>query len=313
MDAMSRRNGFRRVMLVKQISEGALIASTPSACTFDDVPSCPGQCFVYTVEQPSPSPCRDDGGTQYLISFTAHDPDGYSGRACFNSSSVPLVVQAIDHLGAGGQLAELGMDVQNAYLSTVDTVRADLEAECIAAAPDQCTNAALVCSVIGSVAYQQLVIDETCVLGLDGTEPVALGPGQLCEPVVGDDGTGSDGSEAHCVEATVSGDDGLDDTASSGLADDTTGWPSLDAFLSTLPRLRVPRAVSPVGCRRCRGPPGDRTIIGGTPGERRGRFGKPPEAAFLLQAPRDHPGAAPWGIAVARGESGWRAFGEAAC
>lgn len=210
------------MMLVEHIGVGVLIASMPSACTID-VPSCPGQCFAYTVEQAATAPCRDDGGSQYQISFTTTDPDGYRGRTCFNSSSVPLVIEAIDHLGAGGQLAELGVDVQNAYLATVNTVRADLEAECIAAAPAQCTNAAQVCSVMGSIAYQQLVIDETCVLGLDGTEPVALGPGQLCEPVVGDEGTGSDGAEAQCVEATVGGDGGLDGTASSGLADDTTG------------------------------------------------------------------------------------------
>lgn len=208
-------------VLSKTLGIGVLGLGTSIACDLDDVPSCPGQCFEFTLERGAPIPCNDGGGVPRDISFTGNG--GYRGRFCSNSPFVPLVAEAIDHLRAGGRLAELQMEVISAYVTTVNTVRADLEAECILAAPGQCTNAAQVCSVVGAQAYEQLVIDETCVLGLDGTEPVALGPGQLCEPVVGVEGTGSDGFEAHCVEATVSGDDLLDDTASSGLADDTTG------------------------------------------------------------------------------------------
>lgn len=219
---MKMSNPIVRMVLSRTVVAPTMLAGMGGACIVDEVPPCPGQCFAFTLEVPEPVACQDAGAYTYFIAFTDHATEGYRGRTCFNSTSVMLVVDAIDHLRAGGQLSELSEQVISAYATTVNTVRADLEAECILAAPGQCTNAAQVCSVVGAQAYQQLVIDETCVLGLDGTEPVALGPGQLCEPVVGDDGTGSDGSEAHCVEATVSG-DGLDDTASSGLADDTTG------------------------------------------------------------------------------------------
>lgn len=105
----------------------------------------------------------------------------------------------------------------------MNTVRADLEAECITAAPGQCTNAAEVCSVVGSDMYAELVIDQTCVLALDGTEPAPLGPGQVCEPVAADGGTGSDDTTAHCLERPTTSDDGLDDTAGSGGADESSG------------------------------------------------------------------------------------------
>ena len=218
---MSVDTEVRPAMLVKSIGAVILFVGTSSACVIDDVPSCPGQCFAYTLEQAVPSPCRDDGGTQYDISFTANDPDGYRGRTCFNATSVALVVEAIDHLHTGGLLSDLDPEIQSAYLSTVNTVRADLEAQCITAAPGQCTNAAEVCSVVGSVMYEQLVIDETCVLALDGAQAVALGPGQVCEPLASD-GTGSDAAGDHCVETTATA-DGLDGTASSGGADETTG------------------------------------------------------------------------------------------
>lgn len=191
------------------------------ACVFDDIPACPGQCFEHTVESEIQSQCRNDMGVGYDIAFTGTDPEGYRGRTCFNGSSVALVVQAIDHLRAGGRLSDLDLEVQSAYVTTVNTVRADIEAECITAAPGQCTNAVQVCTGIAADAYEQLVIDETCVLALDGTEPVPLEPGQTCEPLAGD-GTGSDAAGDHCVETTVAA-DGLDGTASSGRADETTG------------------------------------------------------------------------------------------
>jgi hypothetical protein len=132
------------------------------------------------------------------------------------------VVEAIEHLRAGGELSELGEDVQSAYITTVNTVRADLEAECILAAPGQCTNAAEVCSVISADAYQALVIDETCELSFDGTEPVSLAPGQSCEPIADDQTTSSADADAddHCLEATTI--NALDDTATSDIADDTS-------------------------------------------------------------------------------------------
>lgn len=220
---MRMSNPIARMVLVKTVVALAMLAGMGGACVGDEVPPCPGQCFAFTLEVSEPVACQDAEAYTYFIAFTDHATEGYRGRTCFNSTSVPLVVEAIGHLRAGGQLLELSEEVIGAYVTTANTVRADLEAECILAAPGQCINAAQVCSVVGAQAYQQLVIDETCVLGLDGTEPVTLEPGQVCEPVVGDGGTGSDGAEAQCVEATVGGDEGLDGTASSGLADDTTG------------------------------------------------------------------------------------------
>lgn len=205
--------------LVATLVYGIIAACVGSSACFVDEPACPGQCFEYTVEYDDPKACLTAMFEGIDISFTGSAPAGYRGRTCFNSTAVPLVVQAIDHLRAGGRLSDLDPEVQSAYVTTVSTVRADLEAECITAAPGQCTNAAEVCSVVGADAYEQLVVDETCVLELDGTEPVPLGPGQVCEPLASD-GTGSDGAGDHCVETTA---DGLDGTATSGGADETTG------------------------------------------------------------------------------------------
>ena len=215
---MRTRPQTNLAVLSKTLCIGLLALGICTACVFDEVPSCPGQCFDFTLERGSPIPCHDAGGAPHDISFTG--TDGYRGRTCFNSPSVPLVAAAIEHLRAGGRLADLSMEVVSAYTSTVNTVRADLEAECFLAAPGQCTNAVEVCSVVGAQAYQQLVVDEACTLGLDGTEPVTLAAGQTCELLVAD-GSGSDGSDPHCIETTAV--DGLDDdTGSSGLADDTT-------------------------------------------------------------------------------------------
>jgi hypothetical protein len=190
------------------------------ACGSDDVPPCPGQCFAFAIEYMPPAECIDGGGSPYGIPLTDSEAPGYRGRICFNSPSVSLVVEAIEHLQAGGQLSALSMEVVGAYVSTVNAVRADLEAECTLAAPGQCTNAAEVCSVIGAQAYQQLVIDTTCVLSLDGTEPVALAPGQTCEPVAEDRATGSGDDEDHCPQTSSTA--GLDDTAGNDGLDGTT-------------------------------------------------------------------------------------------
>lgn len=191
-----------------------------SACGPDDVPPCPGQCFAFTIEYTSPAECIVAGGGPFGIPLTDSEVPGYRGRICFNSPSVPLVLEAIEHLEAGGQLSALSMEVVGAYASTVNSVRADLEAECIFAAPGQCTNAVEVCSVIGARAYEQLVIDATCVLSLDGTEPVALAPGQTCEPIAEDRATGSGDDDHHCSDATSTV--GLDETATADGLDGTT-------------------------------------------------------------------------------------------
>jgi hypothetical protein len=196
----------------------ALVLGTSAACPAE-VPPCPAQCFGHTVQRNAPIQCTNFQGLPQDIAFT--DLDGYRGRTCFNSPSVSLVVEAIEHLEAGGQLSELPVDVQSAYSSTVNAVRADLEAECILAAPGQCTNAAEVCSVIGGQAYEQLVIEASCVLALDGTEPTELAPGQTCEPVAEDRATGSGDDEDHCPDAT-STTASFDDTAGSDGLDGTT-------------------------------------------------------------------------------------------
>ena len=110
------------------------------ACIVDEIPACPGQCFEYTVEYELPTKCQTATLEDFDIPFTGTDPDGYHGRVCFNSASVPQVVAAIEHLESGGQLSDLGIEVQNAYISTVNAVKADLQAECITAAPGQCTD-----------------------------------------------------------------------------------------------------------------------------------------------------------------------------
>jgi hypothetical protein len=207
----------KRIELTKHLGLGAFVLGMNTACPIDEVPPCPGQCFAYTLERSVPISCNDYEGASFPIAFTSTDANGYRGRTCFNSPSVALVAGAIEHLESGGQLSALSMEVVGAYTSTVNTVIADLEAECTLAAPGQCTNAAEVCSVIGAQAYQQLVIDTTCVLSLDGTEPVALAPGQSCEPVAEDRATGSADDEDHCLE-----------TSSTASLDDTAGFDGLD-------------------------------------------------------------------------------------
>ena len=204
---------------------GVIAAGVGSgSCIVDEVPACPGQCFEYTVDREIPTKCQDDAGVDYAIAFTGSDPDGYHGRHCFNSPSVAHVVEAIDHLRDGGQLSDLGMEVLGAYVSTVDAVKDDLKFQCMTAAAGQCTNAEQVCTGIAADMYEQLVVDETCVLGIGGVERIELGPGEVCEPIVVGEGTGSAESGEHCVESTTGGADGVDETASSGSdgADETS-------------------------------------------------------------------------------------------
>lgn len=103
-------------------------------------------------------------------------------------------MEAIDHLRGGGQLSALGVDVQSAYISTVNAVKSDVQAECITAAPGQCTDAVQVCTGVAADMYEQLVVDETCVLEPDGVERVTLESGQVCEPLGGDQTTSFGGS-----------------------------------------------------------------------------------------------------------------------
>jgi len=220
-----RPTSILRARLARIVCSTGVVVASPiiGACPIDDIP-CPGQCFEYTVEYDTPKECIDGEGEYLLISFNATTPDGYHGRFCFNAASVLDVVAAIDHLEAGGQLAELSMEVRSAYLTTVEAVRANAEAECITAAPGQCTNAAQVCNGVGADLYEQLVVEETCVLALGGVEPVELGPGQVCEPIAGDPGTGSAESGAHCPETTIGAGDDVDDTSvGSDGADETSG------------------------------------------------------------------------------------------
>lgn len=157
-----------------------VLAAASGACDPEEVPACPGQCFEHTLVRDQPGQCQDDDGVKFTISFTGNDPVGYHGRTCFNSPSIALVGEAIDHLRAGGQLAELSPEARSAYVSAVDVVRADIEAQCATAAPGQCIDAAQVCTGIAADAYEQLVVEETCVLQLGGVEPVVLGPGDVC-------------------------------------------------------------------------------------------------------------------------------------
>ena len=189
------------------------------ACIVDEIPACPGQCFEYTVEYEIPTKCQTAGLEDIAIPFTGTNPDGYRGRYCFNSSTVPDVMAAIDHLEGGGQLSDLGEAVQSAYIATVNAVKDDLQAQCITAAAGQCTDEAQVCTGIAANMYEQLVVDETCVLALGGVEPVPVGPGEACEfsPVV--QGTGSGESGDPCTETTTA------DTSTDG-ADETTGDPT---------------------------------------------------------------------------------------
>ena len=129
-----------RIIFVTGVS-GVIVASIgSSACIVDELPACPGQCFEYTVEYGVPLPCQSAMLEDIDIPFTGTDPDGYHGRVCLNSSSIPDVVATIEHLQGGGQLSELSEEVQSAYISTVNAVKGDVQAECITAAAGQCTD-----------------------------------------------------------------------------------------------------------------------------------------------------------------------------
>ena len=212
---------YRRAVSRWVVTGAVMAALAGSGCDVDEIPACPGQCFEYTVEYEVPKQCNT-GGITIDIPFTA--PSGYHGRVCFNAPSVPLVMDAIDHLRAGGQLSDLALDVQAAYIATVDSVRADIQAECLTAAPGQCLNAGPVCTGIAADAYDALVVDETCILEPDGIERIALGPGEVCEASVKEQATDSADTGQHCTETTLgSGVSGLDETASSGAVDGTSG------------------------------------------------------------------------------------------
>jgi hypothetical protein len=200
---ISRSTVGRFVLVAASVVNGA--------CFVDEIPACPGQCFEYTVEYELPTECMTDMGVNIDIPFTGSNPDGYHGRYCFNSLSIPLVLEAIEHLEGGGQLADLSVEVLNAYVSTVDAVRTHLQAECITASPGQCTNAVQVCTGIAADMYEQLVVDETCVLALGGVEPIVLGPGEACE-FAPYQATGSAESGEHCTDETTGGGSGADET-----------------------------------------------------------------------------------------------------
>src|SRR5690606_4756977 len=132
----------------------------------------------------------------------------------------------------GGALSDLSAEELAAYVSTVEAVRDDLRAECITAAPGQCTNAVAVCTGIAADAYEQLVVDQTCVLAIGGVAPVELGPGQTCHAGLPGAATGFGETEQACTEPATSGDgagptdgdaDGADTTAGSDGAGETSG------------------------------------------------------------------------------------------
>lgn len=202
-----------RVIFVVRILGVTAASMASSACVVDEIPACPGQCFEYTVEYELPKKCQDDASGAYDIPFTGTAPDGYRGRFCFNSSTIAQVVEAIDHIQGGGQLFELGVAVQSAYVSTVNAVKDDVQAACIDAAPGQCTNAVQVCTGVAADAYVRLVVDETHVLELGGVEPIALGPGEVCAFVPVDQATGAAESGDHSTEGTTGGDGGADETS----------------------------------------------------------------------------------------------------
>ena len=209
-------NGMRNALVSIVFRGSGVVAAGLVAGACDvDIP-CPGRCFEYTVEYEAPLKClAGGGGGNFDIPFTGSEPAGYHGRHCFNSSSVTKALDAIDHLRNGGQLSDLAADVQSAYISTVDAVKANVQAECITAAPGQCTNEVQVCTGIAADMYEQLVVHETCVLSPTGTELVTLPPGQACEAVGDDPGTGSGDIGGPCVELTTTN-VGVDETASSG-------------------------------------------------------------------------------------------------
>lgn len=193
------------------------------ACDIDDIPACPGRCFEYTVEYELPIKCLGAGGLTIDIPFTDGDSAGYHGRYCFNSTSVAKVMQVIEHLRSGGRLSDLAADVQSAYISTVNAVKDDIQAECITAAPGQCMDEVQVCTGIAANAYEQLVVHETCVLAPAGTEPVTLPPAQACAAVGDDPATASDEGSVPCPDLTTTGNAGADETGSSGGVDGTSG------------------------------------------------------------------------------------------
>lgn len=198
------------------------VAVLAGACPSNDIPACPGRCFEFTVQHEVPTKCLTMGGGDIDIPFNGSDPDGYHGRSCFNSASVPDVLDAIAHLRAGGQLSELSLAAQDAYVGAVEAVQADVLVECMTAAPGQCMNAMQVCTGIAADLYEQLVIEQTCVLEPAGVVRISLMPGDVCHSVA-DPATSSAGSGDDCTDTATHGTEGLDDTATTDpSADDTT-------------------------------------------------------------------------------------------
>jgi len=183
---------------------------TGVACDDADIPACPGQCFEYTVEYANEDYCTNGMGYDYTISFTGSAPSGYFGRHCSNEESNTLVMDAVDHLRAGGSLADLSPDVAAAYNTMVAAIEAQVYAGCMAAAPNQCIDEEVTCNGIVGDMHAQLVTAQTCVLEPGGVESVVLGEGEVCHlnPVV----FGSTGNEPSdfCTDITTSG--GADDT-----------------------------------------------------------------------------------------------------
>lgn len=208
------------------------------ACVVEDIPACPGRCFEFTVELMSPRDCTDNNGVNFGIPFNDPDQAGYRGEACYISSTISDILEAIDHLSNGGQLSELSPQVRGAYQSAVEAVAANIEAECNTAAAGQCTNAAQVCEGIAADAYEQLVVDETCVLEIGDVELVNLGPGEICESVL--DSAGGSGGGVHCTETGDGG--GADETAGSDASGSTGAmlepFGDLDALVSCSPSNR---------------------------------------------------------------------------
>jgi len=217
------RDRLGRALLAIGACGSIAVTMGNTACVVEGIPACPGRCFEFTLVEPEPRRCldTDDEGDQYDISFTDGAQTGYRGRYCFNSASLPNVIAATEHIDAGGQLSDLSEPVRIDYVAAVDAVVADIEAECIAAAPGQCDNAADVCSGIAGDAYQQLVVDQTCALEDGGVESVKLGPGEVCHSIL--DGVGGTGFDDHCTETAGDGGGADETTASGDGADETTG------------------------------------------------------------------------------------------
>lgn len=221
----------RLVHLVTTLAGG--LACFSGACVVEKIPECPGRCFEFTVTYDSPIPCLDGYGVSLDIPFNDADQTGYRGEACYISSTISDILEAIEHLDGGGQLSELSPQVRDAYQAAVEAVADDIEAECTNAAAGQCTNAAQVCEGIAADAYEQLVVNETCVLEIGDVELVTLRPGEVCESVL--DSAGGTGDGGHCTETGDGG--GADETTGSGGADGSTGamlepFGDLDALVS---------------------------------------------------------------------------------